>query len=39
MMSVAESLSAEEARIVVAFLQKMADAIGVLDEEHHKLSS
>lgn len=38
MMSVAESLSAEEARIVVAFLQKMADAIGVLDEEHHKLS-
>lgn len=39
MMSVAESLSAEEARIVVAFLQKMADAIGMLDEEHHKLSS
>ncbi|KQQ83196.1 MarR family winged helix-turn-helix transcriptional regulator [Arthrobacter sp. Leaf137] len=39
MMSVAESLSAEEARIVVAFLQKMADAIGVLDEEHRKLSS
>ena len=29
MMTVAESLSAEEARIVVAFLQRMADAIGV----------
>lgn len=39
MMTVAESLSAEEARIVVAFLQRMADAIGVVDEEHHKLSS
>ncbi|ACL41783.1 transcriptional regulator, MarR family [Pseudarthrobacter chlorophenolicus A6] len=39
MMAVAESLSAEEARIVVAFLQRMADAIGVLDDEHHKLSS
>ncbi|WP_045732662.1 MarR family winged helix-turn-helix transcriptional regulator [Pseudarthrobacter chlorophenolicus] len=39
MMTVAESLSAEEARIVVAFLQRMADAIGVVDAEHHKLSS
>ncbi|WP_314212828.1 MarR family transcriptional regulator [Pseudarthrobacter equi] len=39
MMTVAESLSAEEARIVVAFLQRMADAIGVVEEEHHKLSS
>ncbi|WP_426764827.1 MarR family winged helix-turn-helix transcriptional regulator [Pseudarthrobacter sp. 1G09] len=39
MMSVAESLSAEEARIVVAFLQRMADAIGVVEEERHKLSS
>lgn len=34
MMTVAESLSAEEARIVVAFLQRMAEAIAVLDEEH-----
>ncbi|WP_091723712.1 MarR family winged helix-turn-helix transcriptional regulator [Pseudarthrobacter equi] len=39
MMTVAESLSAEEARIVVAFLQRMADAIGVVEEERHKLSS
>ena len=39
MMSVAESLSAEEARIVVAFLKRMADAIGVVEEERHKLSS
>jgi len=34
MMTVAESLSAEEARIIVAFLQRMAEAIAVLDEEH-----
>jgi DNA-binding MarR family transcriptional regulator len=34
MMTVAESHSAEEARIVVAFLQRMAEAIAVLDEEH-----
>lgn len=36
MMTVAESLSAEEARIVVEFLQKMTEAIAAPEDAHKK---
>jgi DNA-binding MarR family transcriptional regulator len=39
MMSVAESLSAEEARTVVAFLERMTEAIAELEDAHNKLAS
>ncbi|RAX14945.1 MarR family transcriptional regulator [Pseudarthrobacter sp. AG30] len=38
MMSVAESLSAEDARIVVDFLQRMTDALAAHDGEAKKIS-
>src|SRR6476620_778606 len=38
MMSVAESLSAEEARIVVDFLQRMTNALAARDGEEKKIS-
>ena len=37
MMTVAEALSAEEARIVVEFLQKMTDAIAAPEDERKKV--
>jgi DNA-binding MarR family transcriptional regulator len=39
MMTVAESLSAEEARTVVAFLGRMTEAIAELEDAHQKLAS
>jgi hypothetical protein len=36
MMAVAEGLSADEARVVVEFLQRMREALEHLEEEHEK---
>ena len=37
MMAVAEGLSADEARVVVEFLQRMAEALQVSDKEDHQI--
>jgi DNA-binding MarR family transcriptional regulator len=39
MMAVAEALSAEEARTVVEFMQRMTDAIRAVEETHAKVAS
>ncbi len=38
MMAVAESLTAEEARVVVKFLQRMTEAVGTPDAQHQESS-